>query len=230
MQEKELNDFSNIALHVEALIFASDKPLSSPEITELINNAFAFLEQSFSEEQIEDIITMVEAKYASPEAAFTIKETSGGWQFLTKPAYHKTIAQLNGEKFLKRLSTAAMETLAIIAYKQPVTKGEIENIRGVNSDYSIQKLLEKELIIISGRNEDAPGKPLLYATSRHFMDYFGMNSVADLPGIKEVLAEQTVEPTIVNEERASDELLVVNNEGALIAASDNVGKDENLND
>ncbi len=225
-----MTEFSNIALHVEALIFASDKPLSSPELTELINNAFAFLEQSFSEEQIEDIIKMVEGKYASPDFAFTIKETGGGWQFLTKTAYHKTIVQLNGEKFLKRLSTAAMETLAIIAYKQPVTKGEIENIRGVNSDYSIQKLLEKELIIISGRHEEMPGKPLLYATSRHFMDYFGMNSVADLPKIKEVLAEPTVEPTVVNDERANDESFAVNNEGALITASDNVEKDENLND
>lgn len=215
-----MTEFSNIALHVEALIFASDKPLSSPEITELINNAFAFLEQSFSEEQIEDIIKTIEAKYASPEFAFIIKETGGGWQFLTKPSYHKTIAQLNAEKFLKRLSTAAMETLSIIAYKQPVTKGEIENIRGVNSDYSIQKLLEKELIIISGRNEEMPGKPLLYATSRAFMDYFGINSVADLPKIKEVLAEQAIEPTVVNEERMNDESLVVNYEGNLVSSHD----------
>jgi segregation and condensation protein B len=105
---------------------------------------------------------------------------------------------LNGEKFLKRLSTAALETLAIIAYKQPITKGEIEGIRGVNSDYSIQKLLEKELILISGRNENAPGKPLVYATSKNFMDYFGLNSTDDLPKIKEVLAEQMIQPTIVN--------------------------------
>ncbi len=173
---------------------------------------------------------MVEAKYASPEFPFTIRETGGGWQFLTKPAYQKTIAQLNGEKFLKRLSSAALETLSIIAYKQPVTKGEIENIRGVNSDYSIQKLLEKELIIISGRNEEAPGKPLLYATSRHFMDYFGMNSVTDLPQIKEVLAEQTITPTVINEDRAIDPLLVVNYEGALISSDHkNVVEDENLN-
>ena len=210
-----MTEFSNIALHIEALIFASDKPISSQELIELINNAFAFLEQSFSEEQI------IKAKYASPEFSFALKETGGGWQFLTKPAYRKTIAQLNGEKFLKRLSTAAMETLSIVAYKQPVTKGEIENIRGVNSDYSIQKLLEKELIIISGRNEDMPGKPLLYATSRTFMDYFGMNSVSDLPKIKEVLAEPTTEPTIINEDKTNEKLLAVNNEGNLISSHDN---------
>ncbi len=91
---------------------------------------------------------------------FEVKQSGGGLQFLTKKEYYKTIAQLNGEKFLKRLSNAALETLAIIAYKQPVTKSEIESIRGVNCDYSIQKLLEKELVVISGRNEELPGKPL----------------------------------------------------------------------
>ena len=92
-----------------------------------------------------------------------------------------------------------METLAIIAYKQPITKGEIESIRGVNSDYSIQKLLEKELIVITGRSENLPGKPLVYATSKSFMDYFGINSSEDLPKIKEVFAEQMVQPTLMNE-------------------------------
>ena len=97
-----------------------------------------------------------------------------------------------------------METLAIIAYKQPITKGEIEAIRGVNSDYSIQKLLEKELILISGRNEQLPGKPLVYATSKTFMDYFGINTAADLPKIKEVLADQIVEGTIIKPEDFTD--------------------------
>ena len=92
-----------------------------------------------------------------------------------------------------------METLSIIAYKQPVTKGQVEAIRGVSADYAIQKLLEKELIVISGRNETMPGHPLVYATSKSFMDYFGINSPDDLPKIKEVLAEQIIESTIVNE-------------------------------
>ena len=122
-----------------------------------------------------------------------------------KKEYHKTIAQLNGDKFLKRLSVAALETLAIIAYKQPVTKGEIESIRGVSSDYAVQKLLEKELIVISGRNEKLPGHPLLYTTSKSFMDYFGINSPEDLPKIKEVLADQIVLPTHVSDAlQASD--------------------------
>jgi segregation and condensation protein B len=121
---------------------------------------------------------------------------------------------LNGDKFLKRLSNAALETLAIIAYKQPITKSEIEAIRGVNCDYSIQKLLEKELIVIAGRNEQAVGKPLVYATSRHFMDYFGINSAEELPKISEVLAETMVEPTLVNADHFDMEGGTVHVEGA----------------
>ena len=191
-------EIGNIIPHIEALIFASDKPLTSMEITELINNAFGFMEEKLTLEQIQTSLDGIIEKYASEFYPFEVRESGGGWQFLTKREYHKTIAQLNGEKFLKRLSSAALETLAIIAYKQPITKGEIEAIRGVSSDYSIQKLLEKELIVISGRNEDMPGKPLVYATSKTFMDYFGINSAADLPKLKEIFAETLVEGTVIN--------------------------------
>jgi segregation and condensation protein B len=191
-------EIGNIIPHIEALIFASDKPLTSMEITELINNAFGFMEEKLTLEQIQTGLDGIIEKYASEFYPFEVRESGGGWQFLTKRDYHKTVAQLNGEKFLKRLSSAALETLAIIAYKQPITKGEIESIRGVSSDYSIQKLLEKELIIISGRNEEMPGKPLVYCTSKTFMDYFGINSPADLPKLKEVFAETLIEPTIIS--------------------------------
>ncbi|HEX3080306.1 MAG TPA: SMC-Scp complex subunit ScpB, partial [Puia sp.] len=150
---------------------------------------------------------------------FEVRESGGGWQFLSKKEYHKTIAQLNGEKFLKRLSTAALETLAIVAYKQPITKGEIESIRGVNSDYSIQKLLEKELIVIIGRNEEMPGKPLIYSTSKTFMDYFGINQTADLPRLREVLGESMEEPSLINFTPSTPEItqaLVVSEEGELL--------------
>jgi len=190
-------EIGNIIPHIEALIFASDKPLTSMEITELINNAFGFMEEKLTLEQIQTSIDGIREKYASVFYPFEVRESGGGWQFLTKKDYHKTVAQLNGEKFLKRLSSAALETLAIIAYKQPITKGEIEAIRGVSSDYSIQKLLEKELIVITGRNEDMPGKPLVYSTSKTFMDYFGINSAADLPKLKEIFAETLVEPTVI---------------------------------
>src|ERR1700760_822051 len=190
-------EIGNIIPHIEALIFASDKPLTSMELTELLNNAFGFMEEKLTLEQIQTGIDGIIEKYASEFYPFEVRESGGGWQFLTKKDFHKTVAQLNGEKFLKRLSSAALETLAIIAYKQPITKGEIESIRGVSSDYSIQKLLEKELIIISGRNEEMPGKPLVYTTSKTFMDYFGINSPADLPKLKEVFAEVLVEPTVI---------------------------------
>ena len=192
-------ELSTIIPHLEALIFASEKPLTTLDIVELINNTFGFMEERVSLDQIEVDIEGIREKYNADFYPFKVKESGGGWQFLTKKDYHKTIAQLNGDKFLKRLSNAALETLAIIAYKQPITKGEVEAIRGVNSDYSIQKLLEKELIIILGRNEDLPGKPLIYSTSKSFMDYFGINSAEDLPKIKEVLSEQSIQGTLINE-------------------------------
>ena len=198
-------EITNLIPHIEALIFASDKPLTSLDITDLLNNAFGFMEDKISLDQVEAAIEGITEKYASEFYPFEMRQSGGGWQFLTKKEYHKTIAQLNGDKFLKRLSSAALETLSIIAYKQPVTKGEIESIRGVSSDYAVQKLLEKELIIISGRNEKMPGHPLVYCTSRNFMDYFGINSADDLPKIKEVLADQLVAPTIIKDAIITEE-------------------------
>lgn len=190
-------ELSQIIPHIEVLIFASEKPLTSADVLELINNAFGFMEERATKEQVDAALEGIREKYSAEFYPFEVKQSGGGWQFLTKAIYHPTVAQLNGEKYQKRLSNAALETLSIIAYKQPITKGEIEAIRGVNCDYSIQKLLEKELIVISGRDEQLPGRPLVYATSQNFMDYFGINSSDDLPQIKEVLADLIVEPTIV---------------------------------
>ena len=243
-------EIGNIIPHIEALIFASDKPLTSMEITELINNAFGFMEEKLTLEQIQTGLDGIIEKYASEFYPFEVRESGGGWQFLTKRDYHKTVAQLNGEKFLKRLSSAALETLAIIAYKQPITKGEIESIRGVSSDYSIQKLLEKELIIISGRNEEMPGKPLVYCTSKTFMDYFGINSPADLPKLKEIFAETLIEPTIIShtpgeilpadteenpamesaEQPDEETVLIVSENGELIEHADAETEDQDTGD
>ena len=192
-------EISQIILHIEALIFASDKALSAVEITELVNTALGFIEDRADIYQVEAAIDGIKEKYDSEFYAFELKQSGGGWQFLTKPEYHKTVALINGDKFLKRLSTASLETLSIIAYKQPITKSEIESIRGVNCDYAVQKLLEKDLVIISGRNEDAVGKPLIYATSKSFMDYFGINSPSELPKINEVIMEEMVQATKVSE-------------------------------
>jgi segregation and condensation protein B len=212
-------ELSDLIPHIEALIFASDKPLTAIEMTDLLNNAFGFMDDKLTLDQIQTGIEGIVTKYSSEFYPFEVRESGGGWQFLSKKEYHKTIAQLNGEKFLKRLSVAALETLAIVAYKQPITKGEIESIRGVNSDYSIQKLLEKELIVIIGRNEEMPGKPLIYATSKSFMDYFGINTTADLPRLREVLGESQDEHTLVNYRPIVPEItpaLVVSEEGELL--------------
>lgn len=212
--------------HVEALIFASDRALTTLEIIEFINSTPDFEDEKISLDQVEAALQGIVEKYSADFYPFEVKQIGGGWQFLTRKEFHKTVAQLNADKFLKRLSAASLETLAIIAYKQPVTKGEIEAIRGVSCDYAVQKLLEKELILISGRNEKAPGQPLLYSTSKNFMDYFGINSAEDLPKLKEIFAEQT-EPTVINplfgNETKTDEdpeVLSVTESGELIGNED----------
>jgi segregation and condensation protein B len=193
-------ELSIIIPHIEALIFASEKPLAINDVTDLLNNALGFIEDRATPDQVEAAVNAINEKYNSEFYAFEMVESGGGWQFLTKKEYYKTIAQLYGDKFLKKLSVAAIETLSIIAYKQPVTKSEIELIRGVNCDYAVQKLLEKELVVISGRREDAVGKPLIYATSKSFMDYFGINSANDLPKIKEILDQEIIEATRIERE------------------------------
>ncbi|MES2429666.1 MAG: SMC-Scp complex subunit ScpB [Bacteroidota bacterium] len=228
-------ELSQIIPHIEALIFASDKPLTNAELVELLNNAMGFIEDRATVDQVDAAIEGIQEKYSAEFYAFELKQSGGGWQFLTKKEYHKTVAQLNGDKFLKRLSIAALETLAIIAYKQPITKSEIESIRGVNCDYAVQKLLEKDLIIISGRNEDAVGKPLIYGTSKSFMDYFGINTTDDLPKISEVLMEELVQATAVNHgavdeimmnEETTDENVVVNEEPSDVPAGEEVEANE----
>ena len=108
---------------------------------------------------------------------------------MSKAIYHEWISKFLHQNANKKLSSAAMETLSIIAYKQPVTKLEIEQIRGVNADYTVHKLLEKELISIVGK-ADMPGKPILYGVSQYFLDYFGINSTDELPQIKDVVPQE----------------------------------------
>ncbi|MDF2193692.1 SMC-Scp complex subunit ScpB [Paraflavitalea sp. CAU 1676] len=218
-------EIGHLIPHIEALIFASDKPLTGLELTDLINNAFGFMEDKIVLDQVESALEGIVEKYRSEFYPFEVKESGGGWQFLTKRDFHKTVAQLNGEKFLKRLSSAALEALSIIAYKQPVTKAEIEAIRGVSSDYAIQKLLEKELIVITGRNEALPGHPLVYGTSKNFMDYFGINTAEDLPKLKEVFDETIVNATNVTEaiaqQHAGEDAEVAGGEEAILAVGEN---------
>jgi segregation and condensation protein B len=168
--------------HIEALIFVSEQPITGDEILSCLKTAYGW---ELKKEQFHSLISELKEKYNAEEYSFELVEIAEGFQFLTKKEYHHAVSVLLQIKAKRRLSTAALETLAIIAYKQPLSKSEIEHIRGVNCDYSIQKLLEKELIVISGKG-DGPGKPLLYATSKNFMDHFGLKSVKELPKLKDL--------------------------------------------
>jgi segregation and condensation protein B len=167
--------------HIEALIFCAPSPLPVSEIGKCLNEMF---EAEVPEEHVLAAIKELRLKYQSEDFSFQIELLGAGYQFLTKSAYQASISILLKQQSQKRLSTAQLETLSIIAYKQPITKGEIEQIRGVNSDYSVQKLLEKELVEIQGKSEGV-GRPLIYGTSEKFMEYFGINSVTDLPQPKD---------------------------------------------
>lgn len=171
----------NIEQHIEALIFASEQGIRVEEILYCLQAAF---EHDFVTEEIARHVEKIRAKYQQDEYAIAVVKINNGYQFLTKKPYHPVISLLQMQRSKKKLSQAALETLAIIAYKQPVTKLDVEQIRGVNCDYSIQKLLEKELIAITGKAESV-GKPILYGTSSLFMDYFGINNITELPQLKE---------------------------------------------
>jgi segregation and condensation protein B len=175
----------DLVLNIEALIFASEQGIGVEEIQQLI--------QAISAEKIElsailAAVNEITEKYENLTLAINLVSINGGFQFLTKKTFHPVIAQLQIQRSKKKLSRSALETLAIIAYQQPITKLEIEQIRGVNCDYTVQKLLDKELIVIVGRTETI-GKPILYGTSNLFSDYFGINSIADLPQLKDLKEE-----------------------------------------
>ena len=170
---------------IEALIFCSEQSISLDEIKASLKLSFDW---ELTEEEMLGAIEEIQAKYVSDDFAFELMEISDGFQFLTKKQYHPTINSLIQHKSKKKLSVSQMETLAIIAYRQPISKAEVEHIRGVSCDYAIQKLLEKEMVEISGKS-DGPGRPILYRTSRSFMDYFGIKNVKDLPQLKDIQIE-----------------------------------------
>lgn len=183
--------------YIESLIFVAQQPVTREDIRYHLENA---LQATISPEDVDEALHRLQERYWDDLYAMEIVEVAGGFQFVTKGAYHHIVGQYLKQLTKRRLSKVALETLAIIAYRQPVSRGEIEKIRGVNSDYAIDKLLEKELISLAGRST-GPGKPLLYATSEKFMDYFGLRSMDDLPQLKDFLTpdEQIGEPYAVDE-------------------------------
>ena len=167
--------------YIEALIFASD---TSIRLEEIIICLQAALETNFDEKEVLEKIEQIQSRYQTNSSAIELVKIAGGYQFMTKKEMLPIVNQLNIQKSKKKLSQAALETLSIIVYRQPITKLEVEQIRGVNCDYTIQRLLDKDLISITGK-ADGPGRPILYALSDYFLDYFGINSILDLPHLKD---------------------------------------------
>ena len=179
----EIGDIKKI---IEALLFVSDKPLLNREIR-------AVVKDELSEDiKIEDIMKEIQQEYVQLNRAFELKFVADGWTFATKPEYSSWIKKLLKEKTILKLSPSAMEVLAIIAYKQPITRAEIDNVRGVDSGGVIDTLTDRKFIKIVGRKETL-GRPLLYGTTQEFLRHFGLSHLSELPVIeaaKEVLPQQ----------------------------------------
>lgn len=169
---------------IEALIFSSDDSLSPEEIIRAIKSIDGE-DIDISKEDVDVSVEQLNKKYEENNNAFRILRISNGYLHATIEQFAKYVGYLSSERAKRRLSQAALETLAIIAYKQPITKPELETIRGVNSDYILTTLLDKNLITIKGRAETV-GRPLLYGTTDEFLKYFGLNNLSDLPKPREI--------------------------------------------
>lgn len=207
--EAEADDLAEVFEEAEAR--ASGRPSRSTR-TESINQKY-----------IRRLIEELNLEYDESGRAFRIVEVAGGFQYATIRDYGEWVAMLSKEKLRRRLSPAALETLAIIAYRQPVSKPEIEQIRGVNCDQVLLSLLEKNLVAITGRSEGV-GRPLLYGTSDDFLRCFGLNNVADLPKLREI--EELMEEDAFSAERVQvitvDETTEVAEIEARVGAAGNV--------
>jgi segregation and condensation protein B len=169
---------------IEALIFASDDSLPADEIIRAIK-AIDGDDVEINKEEIDTTVDQLNKIYEDNNSSFRIIRIANGYLYATVDGFAKYVGYLSSERAKRRLSQAALETLSIIAYKQPVTKPELESIRGVNSDYILTTLLEKNLITIKGRAESV-GRPLLYGTTDEFLKYFGLNNISDLPKPREL--------------------------------------------
>jgi segregation and condensation protein B len=204
--------------YIESLIFVAQQPVKREDIRYNLENA---LQVKINSEEIDEALVRLQEKYWDDNFAIEIVEVAEGFQFVTKGAFHHIAGHYLKQLTKRRLSKVALETLAIIAYRQPVSRAEIEQIRGVNADYAIEKLLEKELIEIVGRSS-GPGKPLLYSASPKFMDYFGLRSMEDLPQLKEfqVATEEIGEPSPLDEVVSYDSSESHNGESGVLYPGD----------
>jgi len=178
-------NFDGIKKIVEVLIFSSDRPLTLKQLKDIINQEKSETGVTADIRNIEKAVGELIEKYSRDEYSFNLIQVAGAYRFATKREFAPWLAKLNKEKLKRRLSQSALETLAIIAYSQPITKAEIEAVRGVNVDYIIGSLLEKDLITIKGRAE-VVGRPMLYGTTDNLLEYLGINSIEDLPQLKAI--------------------------------------------
>lgn len=162
---------------IEALLFAVHEPISLRKLNDIVEGPDV--------KEIKEAIQQLREEYDTQNRAFQIEEIANGFQLLSRPEYHEWISKTRKKTGESKLSHSALETLAIIAYKQPIIRAEIEAIRGVQSGQMIRTLVEKGLVKIVGRDE-VLGRPLLYGTSKSFMEHFGIKSIKDLPNIEEL--------------------------------------------
>jgi segregation and condensation protein B len=160
---------------VEALLFASDTPLEAERIREVLDLADA--------DEARGLVEALRARYAAADSALAIAEVGGGYRMVTRPEIAPWLLRLAKTRTRARLSRPALEALAIVAYRQPVSRPELDSIRGVNSDAVLDNLLERRLVRIAGRKE-APGRPFLYETTREFLIAFGLRDLGDLPKVE----------------------------------------------
>lgn len=178
---------------LEALLFASDEPLTVAGMRRLVED----LEPA----DIRAILEALKEEYEATDRGVTLLEVAGGWVFVTREAYAPWVERLMKGKRKVRLSRAALETVAVVAYKQPITRQEIERIRGVDAGGVLATLLERDLVMIKGR-DPGPGKPLLYGTTQEFLNYFGLNRLSDLPRLDEISALAAKNPAWSDAEKA----------------------------
>jgi len=181
----------------EAIIFAADEPVSSERIAEIVAEVTGHAE--LTAEEVEAAVKRLNEEYQESDRALEIHEWGGGYRMATRSALSPFVQTLFVGEQETSLSRSLMEALAVIAYRQPVTRPEVDFIRGVNSDYAIRKLLEMELVDVEGR-ADSLGRPLLYGTTDLFLEQFGLNSLEDLPTLREV--EELLDDPSFDEERA----------------------------
>jgi segregation and condensation protein B len=180
-----------LAKVIEALLFGTQKPLSAKEMVDVIKRAGQVDELSpnefakVRESEVAAALEELKIEYGQQERAFQLVEKAEGWQLATDPAYANWVRQLFPAPKPARLTAPALETLAIIAYRQPITRPDVEAVRGVAIDGVLQTLMERGLVKISGRAE-IPGRPLLYETTQFFLDHFGLRNLDELPNVEEL--------------------------------------------